>query len=368
MDEPRTALAREREPEQSERRSAPAAHPARRLATGAAAAVLGFALVVGVVRALTPPPEGFDMRPKVEYLAEHADRYDAVVIGSSRVFRGLVPAIVDRELAARGFELASFNFGVGGQESFESDHSLRWLLARCPERLRLVFLEVGGWEYAPESATNAFSRRWLEWHTRAGLRNVLEAIDRAELPPLEHARLAWEHVSLFVRRSVGYGIAPALLLRGPGAAELDFLDAEHLARHHGYQSLEERTGVAGRPRNMTPEQFRRLVATIRRTNTTEVGVRRLPLGALRRQAELARAAGVTLVHVALPHTVGSRQAALLAERGVLEHYLNFNDPARFPELFAFETRYSIDHLTAEGARLMSRAFAREVARLLRRLE
>jgi hypothetical protein len=51
--------------------------------------------------------------------------------------------------------------------------------------------------------------------------------------------------------------------------------------------------------------------------------------------------------------------------GRIASLLAFTDPKRYARLYAVDLRHDREHLTAEGARLLSSLFAREFARAVR---
>jgi hypothetical protein len=82
-------------------------------------------------------PSHFDLDEKLRYFTEHKDEFDLLFVGSSATFRNYVPRVVDAELAAEGLEITSFNFGVVGFRSFETDFMVKWILAQHPARAAL---------------------------------------------------------------------------------------------------------------------------------------------------------------------------------------------------------------------------------------
>src|SRR5262245_19965519 len=86
-----------------------------------AIAVVSFGIVAIGLRQLVPWPEEYGLRAKYDWYRDHKDEFDGVFIGSSRVFRGFDPLVVDGELATRGVPARTFNLGVGGMVTFEMD-------------------------------------------------------------------------------------------------------------------------------------------------------------------------------------------------------------------------------------------------------
>jgi len=112
---------------------------------GAAAAAgvfaLAFLATCALVGAGLPLPRGSRLSTKLEHFAEHADEYDVVFLGSSKVYRHVDPALFDELTPERGPERRSFNMGVSGMAAIEIHFTVRELLARRPARLRWVLVD-----------------------------------------------------------------------------------------------------------------------------------------------------------------------------------------------------------------------------------
>lgn len=332
------------------------------------AAVVSCALALAGLRALTPYPDDYGLGAKLEHFAEHRDEFDLVYLGSSRVYRSFVPELVDAELAARGHALRSFNLGVAGMGDFEADWLLREVLAMEPERLRRVVLEVP--LYSPELfEANAHSARVIAWHDFEGTLGALEATEL--LAGASRHELLRLHLELWARRALHLGQGRRLIARALGddrERARHGLSREMLGAARGYLALEDTPGEEYARRRgeflAQPQEHARRVERIPVDRRLRPGLGSYPLGLLAERVASLRAAGIEPIFVAVPGARARATVYSLVDEGRVEGLLDFNDPARYPELFTPESRFDRNHLTRESAARFSRTFAAALARRL----
>lgn len=92
--------------------------------------VLFFAVpcivAMAVLRVIAPPNPDFvfhlTLTSKIDHLNQTDEHYDLVLVGDSRVFRGIDPGIVETELARLGCPANTYNMGSVAQTKMEFDH------------------------------------------------------------------------------------------------------------------------------------------------------------------------------------------------------------------------------------------------------
>ncbi|HEX6884260.1 MAG TPA: hypothetical protein VF530_12855 [Planctomycetota bacterium] len=369
----------------------------RRVLALLALAGLGFALTAAALRPLVPWPEDYGLAAKLRWWEEHAQEYDLVFLGSSRVYRAFDPAAFEEELARHGRPLRAFNFGVGGVRPFEMDLILRAVLARAPERLRWVLFECLALDPRFPAREDPTAGRVVFWHTPGRTRDVLRALASTPFEPEDARELARErpllarvaeaagglepawrldlahrHLQALLWNLTSYGQGPAMLgglldedLTG---ARRTALTPEELAHRHGYVPFEENAEEVDQLRNerlrADPSDY------LRRVRELEAEADELPdVGTLVPQVFAARgaavrAAGAELVHVIVPDRSPRLEGRVLARAGAIETLFDLNQPLVWPELFTLESRYDMGHLSRAGALEFSRTLARLLAQHL----
>jgi hypothetical protein len=242
--------------------------------------------------------------------------------------------------------------------AFETDRLLRLLLRRAGGRLRYVVLERGDFDPRPRP-WEADTERSVAWHTARQSAAAIAASWRLELPQGERVALIGSHAGQFLQRHLNYGAGPRLLrsLSRQGSA-----DAAAWVASGGFRGLEEESARVHRQRRRRflehAASFRRTVADNSRRPRPRSAVTRASLAALVEQGRRVREAGPEPVLLIGPND-GRLRGVEVDTGGLL--LLNFDDPVRFPELFAVELRYDSSHLTTAGAALYSRLLADELA-------
>lgn len=347
--------------------------PLRPLVLYPVLAIGTFLLVAGGVRALLPWPRGLGLRAKMEYFEAHKDEYDALILGSSRSYRGLDPRIIDAELARAGHPIRTLNLALGGMRTFEQHFLLREVLAMRPARLRYVFFEGGPVgmglreDHVFREPVNLASERGVLWHTPVVTLAVLRAIVPLPLSLFEKLDQALTHLELLGWRTANYGCGEGWLERFRERLAGDAQRAERDARVEagaGHEGLEEASGRA-RAKGFEevledPAPFEARMAAIVEENAMADFLDELAVELYHDLEALARDHGVTLIWFTPPGHEGTPERLRLAEAGVLPRFLHLNDPERFPELFQIDHRFDKGHMNRRGADRLSELFARGV--------
>ncbi len=335
--------------------------------------VAGFGAVSSAIRRVTPWPSEYGQRAKWEYLLDHRDEFDVLFVGSSVTFYGIVPHVFDEVLAARGRPVRSFNMGVGGMTTLESDQFLRRVLELEPARLRFVFVEAENWDARIWAKKNTYAPRMVHWHTLEHTRLALESLSRTPQPPSpeEGAFWRWEegwtHVTLCLRKLSGAGqgrrIVRSWLDLDRGEVRADVPELEEL---RGYVDLDRIQGEEWENRRADflskQEAYAERVARIDAQNAEEPPLdRHFNLDGLRSQIAAIRAAGAEPIYYTGPRLLDSPLEMRLAREGILPVLLAFNQPARYPELYDPANRFDQNHLKRKAAEEFSRQLAASFA-------
>src|SRR4051812_12025023 len=107
-----------------------------------AIALIAFAGSCLAIHAIRPFPDIPKLAAKLRYFRTHKDEFDTIFIGSSHVYRGIVPKTFDRVTEEAAVPTHSFNFGLDGMQPPESLYFLDQVLLTKPARLKWVFVEL----------------------------------------------------------------------------------------------------------------------------------------------------------------------------------------------------------------------------------
>ncbi len=199
--------------------------PAARTSWGAAVAAIGvcalaFFATCALLSGRLPLPRASRLSPKLEHFASHKDEYDAVFVGSSKVYRHVDPALFDELTPQRGPSRRSFNLGVSGMAAIEIHFAIRTLLELRPERLRWVIVDPHtlGLDLLDK---NMLTGRVTFWHD---VESTWMASRYSALPPRpwlgDGGRLAAVQLAMEGQRGLGQRAAGLLAERRQRGREL----------------------------------------------------------------------------------------------------------------------------------------------------
>jgi len=324
---------------------------------------LGLASVLAaatLVRAAVPFPAEDAIDLRLEHLLAPGARYDVVFFGSSVVRRGVVPEIVDAELARRGTRLRSFNMAATGSQPFETDHLVSIVLGGMERPPRLVVVEALSPRF--ESLlppANAYGDKLVYWHTPANTARVLRARARARVAGGPGGSAA-RHLKHALFRFAAVGQAERIAARrlwppDPGARAA-------IAANRGFEPLAPPPGEP--ERFVPPPGWAAALAGLDARNRATPAERTLDPEWIAGQIERIHEADSEVVYLVGPSLRANAEVHWLARDGRLPNLLAFDSATRHPELFAPSLRRDPIHLNEAGARAWSHELGARLAEWL----
>ncbi len=323
-----------------------------------------LAAVSAMIRPAVPWPAGFEIRQKLEAFEEVKDECELLYFGSSYVYRSFRPDVIDEELARQGFNIRSFNLGVGGMDAFETDHLLREVLAMQPASLRWVVIEPRPFTGRIATMPNAFTERSVRWHTLHGTREALRSVWLAHQHPIDKLADAWVHLRLFARRFGNFGLGATLLSSALGVDDEPELK-QLFVEDQGYLALDGLDVASFKQRRRAllknTDRYWEDVNSLPKRNTAAVDLAAVNVSAFASQAAVVRSVGAEQLAVAPPGLLASPIVFALWKSRQIMDVMWFNIPKQFPDLYDVAHRFDSNHLNREGAEIFSRLFAETVS-------
>lgn len=359
--------------------------------------VAGFATALAIAstfffHAFGPPKE---FRDRMAYFREHKDTYDVVFVGSSVTKFGIDPKVFDRALleadvgvnarlgAGGNARIRSFNMGIRDAYGFEVDHRIREIVAMKPECLKWMLIEPRLWKLKSE---REFSDRDIWWHSWRQTRLIAGAISRIPV--------RWRDKFPLLAGHLGHWSARCLNV-GKGSNALGFLvageDEKRAERELSrYDDFEESAGYwrltreyiqlvspgliqladAAEPRVRAYEiRVRERIAELDAQGQTGAPAPAHVSLAVRDQVKFLRANGIEPIYV-LPPGIDPYHSRFdwvhtLFWEGVAPEPFAFDDPRKYPDLYAASARFDDAHLSEDGATLYSIHLAHRMAEKIR---
>ena len=302
------------------------------------------------LRWVAPFPEIPQVREKLAQYA--AEPRDAVFLGSSKIFRGIVPEVFDQAMQRHGLPVRSFNFGVDGMGFPESAYLFEQIARSKMPVPRWVLVELAAVRVVQPAAERR-TQRQMYWHDWPRTATICRTIRLRDGRWTARPDLLLGHLELFVWRFCNRGDGASWLLRRLGIVKpANPRDAfEPAAR--GYAPM-----PAGA--QLPIERYRKDLAELRAQP-------RKPLdaaseAALRKFAERITRVGATPIFVVPPNSTPIRsEFAATASGTTAPALLAFDDPDEFPALYQIDRRADLIHLNDRGAREFSEILAEHLA-------
>lgn len=312
--------------------------------------------------------------PKLAALAASREPVDILYFGSSRIYRGVMPRVVDAELAKLGFERRSFNMAMVAMRPHEVNRYLRELLARRStseqsktSALRTVVIELSHWTPTIRDP-NRYTPRPIYWHDADETRSVIRSSWLVDEPFPERASLALMHALHFGARAAGLGLIPERFGEFVDGPEPTFAEkTRELEALQGFQPFppDRELGVVAGVNRRTflgdLPGYRAEIEVLPAENAEPGDLRHYNVEAVRDQIRTVREAGLELIYVIAPGIESSAALRRLHREGVVPTLFAFDDPETYPNLYDEKNRFDRRHLNTRGARIFSTLLARRLA-------
>ncbi len=336
-------------------------------------ALAAFVALAVTLALRAPWPEEYGYAAKLEFFEEHKDEFDVVYFGSSRVFRGIDPRIVDAELAAAGVPARSFNLAVGGMGAFETDYLLQRIAEMKPARLRWIIFEGLAFDPTFIRTENVHAARTVFWHTPAETKYALQATSRLDTSWFDKLSLGVTHVQLLLWKYANYGSGQSFVAAITGESRDPYgraLTPEQLADGRGYQALEtmsDKDDALLRANLLANRKaIEEQIAQMTKKRSERPDLSDYDLDALRAQYRAAESMGARLVYLLFAAVEAPPEILALHERGDIPLLFDFYDPERFPKMFDLELYFDAGHLNREGAVEFSKLLGATLAEQMKR--
>lgn len=299
--------------------------------------------------------------------------FNAVVIGSSHVYRQLNPAVIDSIARTKGRELRTFNLGspaAGNLENFPTAEAII-AAARPSDGLQLMIVELLG--LPSVSDHELIARRNYNWSF-----SELQFFARTTLQ--ERTRWSqkldnlWSGWALFCARALHLNhhellnrVHPLLAPRpSHGPEPAPWLDADRRGWYSFEAQLrtEESPHLKQRRDRFSANGSKRLREKIdnrkQRLKRPHQAHNPVVLDRMLAMIQTASSKGIHCVFVTLPPSFAEAPQSALSDEKWGRHFFHCADFQRYPEFYTTDMMFDEGHLNGWGAQRMSELVAEEV--------
>ncbi len=328
-----------------------------------------WALTCAVANPLYTRPVVDILGAKLATFEQQKDEFTSLFIGSSRVYREVVPEVFEAEMARRGHDERVFNFGVMGMDVPESTWALREVLEMQPAKLRWVFFELQTFRTDLDD-DNFLSDRQVGWHAYGETRLMSDSIMRdANRDFTTRVSDAWQHWRHFFAYASGLSLGKVALpfevpLPANVAGSQEVIQGDQLTnfmrRQQGWVPLEFESGSQYERRSKKFQREQDLFhADIEDLKVKPSYIPELVphhRAVIERVIELVEPTGARLVFVIMPGLSHEMQFTTAFADGLIPTLVAMNNPRRFPFLYRADARFDAAHLKQPASRAFTRMF------------
>ncbi|MFH2000025.1 MAG: hypothetical protein ABIK28_10105 [Planctomycetota bacterium] len=332
-----------------------------------------FFLVSHAVKQLVPWPDDGDLRVKRDYFRAHKEEYNSLFFGSSKVFRAVVPDLIEKELARHDLPMHSFNFGCPSMYTFETDFFVKEILRLGPKHLEWVFLEWVNWNPNIQDE-DLYTVRTVHWHSTEETWLALDAVLHGDRRFFDKVGLAIDHVGHWIWKQVSYGRGIDTVsymldrLKDPGDAPY-VGDTAYIPEMHGYHALEDELHLPGITKRRSyfvanQDRYHDMIKNLRQRNRRTSAAAGIHLKSLARQVDAIRAVGAEPFFFDIPGELETPAPIPYLKDEKIRALIGYNRLRVFPDFFDPKNRFDSNHFSREGAECFTRAFASDFAALI----
>ena len=338
--------------------------------------LISFAIGIVIFSQIIPSPEIPRVTSRLENFVKKKDEYNAVFIGSSRIYRHIVPSEFDKLMAGKGKNIKSYNFGFPYMRPVESYFFLKKILAMKPENLEYVFIELENVALDIRNK-NLRTKRVIYWHSlehtfwvydlilnyQRSLRRKYDLLKLHTIPLMYHLGNIGKVDGLiqWINNLGNQDNTTFNQERNRVTPNLDF---------DGYLALDQEIGVNYEKRH---QKFLDNLDTYQK----EVKLFSLPSdkvatfdpSQLRVTKDLVQAvkdSDATPIFIISPLLKKQEHLIAMSTKGYISTLFAFNNPIEYPQLYVPEVQFDMAHLNDKGAREFTKLLSEKFSEYLDR--
>lgn len=338
--------------------------------------ILTLVFMCFAIGKLIPEPDIPVVSAKLRNFSAHKNDYNTIFIGSSRMYRHIVPTVFDRMMKNHGYSIQSFNFGIYGMHVPETYFLLKKILSMKPENLKWVIVELYDLQLNIPNA-NIHTDRVIYWHTLNHISWVYKLILTSDDHILRKLNYFLDHTQPLIYNAINLGRADELIdfifpqvktitrkssaeqnivYESPGADGYLSLEDEH--DHHFQQQHKEFLS------NL--HYYKANIDALTQKSRQTKHLKPYELNIINQFIKVIKDSGATPIFVITPLLEKQDHFISAYHQGDIPALFAFNDPETFPDLYNSDARFDQAHLNKQGAQKFTIYLAQEFAEYMRK--
>lgn len=297
------------------------------------------------------------LREKMPYFYENQDKYNTVFLGSSRIFRHVIPNTFDSFVNKRGYDMRSFNLGTAGAANPETFYILRKLLKQENLLINTIFVEI----------VHNMPIDDINYHTSRVVYNMdIESLissyrihrDSKFIKEKLHKRL----FVTFAERLMLISYMQDLI-----SAIFDKPSENEYTVNDGYlkkSSVSAREAFLKNPK-VLDRRIKRIKQNFKKLKSSKEYYNQSYLDYIKDLQILAKEKNVELIFVLTPRN-HNRDCFFTFQHIDSNKKIDLNSVNKYPKFYSEKYTYDVGHLNHKGAKLFSKVLAQEYVKMKRR--
>jgi hypothetical protein len=294
-----------------------------------------------------------DYKEKHDYLTTHETEFNAIILGSSRLYRQINPQILDSLL--NEFSFKAFNLAAPATYNPETYYLYEKFLQESHSNIKYAIVELQQINEIPKN--NLLTTRNYYWHNLEFLNFSISYILGSKYPELNKRSLISSYAVSFLVNIVNpfkYKIPLEENSRSCLGKKKD-----------GYLPLDDQSSQASRHlsfKNDTSVLFGRIsISKISFEHTHhEASLNKVHLKKLIDLLERSKAKGITLYFIIPPKLPAYDELLALKEALPSENVIEIADYNKYNNLYQAKYSFDVGHLNKAGASLFSEYLAQKI--------
>ncbi len=342
-----------------------------------ALAVMAFAVTAVTIsvtaRAIKGQPQVEVLWDKLQDYAANRDRYSVLFLGTSRIYRTIIPEAVDEAMRESGCNETTYNFGVEGMFSVERDYVLDKILSERSPALKVIVTEDVLPSIGKADDASYLSDRVRYFYNIQSLPIFFDSLLSYPEPALD---TFYRHIYLvigYAREYSGVSQLAALFPQvGPDSAAL--YDKGFL-NNRGYLALKAETDASFEVRRRSFVEDEQWLVRDRQEQDLKGAYRADPRAEKRgthlaaRLAEIAESGvrpAILVLPQERPETTVQAINSVISRQVDTTLILDYNKITQYPEFFDRDLWFDAFHFTSVGARMASKMIGHDLCRAIKK--
>lgn len=298
---------------------------------------------------------------KVEFIKKDTTKYDAILFGSSRLFRAFNPMIFDSVLAQNNIK--SYNLAAPGITNPEVFYLLDNYIRVSSHKPEYVFLELISFDIIKKKWNDV--PKYFYWERIPYYNFCLQYILNSDDPISLKSKLLWLHTKGFVYKNTRFPQFHS------------FFDTKSQKKYfgedeQGYLAVEDTRGIGDEQIEFRKERFNNQLAALeaRTENLTYEYTLKFDSAWLNQYyytflvdlIEKYDTKGIHIVYIIPPRADTFLQEIALLHTLPPDHIIDMGNPSNYPEFYSLEYTFDKSHLNKQGASIFTKKFAQKFKR------